>query len=244
MSSANISYTLSLRGKQELVPILSYLCGYYVRVPVERVDSVFGFVEQSTLYGGRPFREPELSPDDVDTIYEKGIGLRLPLTNHTITREEYEAASPFLTKYHRPGNTAIVTNDEFAQWLREDYPQYRIEASAIKNLDSLKKISKALELYDTVVPPAKANDDLELLAEIPDKSRIRLFLNAGCAHNCPSKMCYPAVSEMNKYQGAQFRCSQPIIKREVKMHDFDLDGFIGMGFTKFKLLRAGPVTAY
>lgn len=244
MQATRVTYTISMRGKPEPTPVLGYLQTYFDQVSLRNIDSVFGFVERSPLYGGRPFLVPELSEGDVRALYVNDIGLRLPLSNHAVSREEYLEARPFLDKYHREGNTVIVTNDDLAKWIREDYRLFRIEASAIKNIDNHKKITETLKIYDTVVLPAKLNDDAGFLRQIGQKERIRLFLNAGCAYNCPSKMCYPTISEMNKYTGAVFRCSHDLIPREVKMHNFDEQALVAMGFTKFKILRAGPKTGF
>lgn len=244
-SLGKISYTISARVKFIThMPIMDFLRINFPQVALESVDSIFGFVERSTLYGGRPFQTRELTENDVTAMYAHGIGLRLPISNSYVSREEYEEAKPFLNKYHRQGNSVIVTNDDLARWIRVDFSLYHIEASAIKNIDSMKKLTKALAMYDTVVLPAKSNDDIEFLSTIEQKERIRLFLNAGCAYNCPSKICYPSVSKMNKYQGDEYKCSQPLIPREVMMHHFDEKMFVDMGFSKFKLLRTAKLTAY
>jgi collagenase-like PrtC family protease len=240
-----ISYTISARSKQHTtLPVVQYLRESFPTTALNQIDSVFGFVEQSVLYGGRPYLAPELTHDDVQSLYANGIGLRLPLTNHYVAREEYETERNLLEKYHRAGNSVIITNDDLAKWIRNEFPLFHIEASAIKNIDNLSKLEKAFRCYDTVVLPAKANDDTALLESISEKERIRLFLNAGCAYNCPSKICYPSISEMNKYQGAEFRCSQSIIAREVRMHDFDQKKYVDLGFTRFKLLRSAGITGF
>lgn len=121
-STPGRSYTLSARakhmGSDGNVPIMDYLRAGFSHLPFKQIDSVFGFVERSTLYGGRPFTAPELTPQDVEALYEHGIGLRLPLTNHQVTREEYDSAWDFLAKYYRAGNSVIVTNDDLAGWIR------------------------------------------------------------------------------------------------------------------------------
>jgi len=240
-----VTYTISARSKQRtMLPIMQYLRESFADTPLAQIDSVFGFVERSVLYGGRPYLEPELTEDDVQALYASGIGLRLPLTNHYVLREEYERERPLLDKYHRAGNSVIITNDDLAKWIRSDYPLFHIEGSVIKNIDNLSKLERAFRSYDTVVLPAKSNDDTAFLESITDKGRIRLFLNAGCAYNCPSKICYPSISQMNKYQGAEFRCSQPIIEREVRMHDFDQKRFFDLGFSRFKLLRSAGITGF
>ncbi len=120
-------------------------------------------------------------------------------------------------------------------------PLYRLEASVIKNLKTSERIAAALELYDTVVLPMELNEDREFLAGLPDKHRITLFANAGCALTCPSRTCYASVSKMNKGQGGQFLCSQPVKARDLRgMIDFDLRPLQDLGFSRFKLLRSRP----
>jgi len=139
-----VSYTVSARAKQMVggsnQSIVDYLRAAYVRLSLDQIDSVFGFVERSTLYGGRPFVEPELSAPDIWALYDNGIGYRLPISNSIVDREEYLEAKAFLGKYHRDGNSVIVTNDDLAGWIREYFPMYKIEASAIKNIDNPRKL--------------------------------------------------------------------------------------------------------
>ncbi len=234
-------YTISARGKPNSVPLLTFLGRHYANVPLDEIDSVFGFVEPTTLYGGRYFVGPELTPYDVNQMYCADIGVRLPLTNHYVSEEEYAASRPLLERYHRKGNAAIVTHDDLARWIRRDFPLYRLEASVIKNLKSYRRMEEALELYDTIVLPMELNDDDAFLDGVPEKPRVTLFANAGCALTCPSKICYVSISKLNKGQGGEFKCSQPLKDREMLgMVDFDLERLQGLGFSRFKLLRSRP----
>jgi len=241
------TYTISARGKNRFIPIAEFLNHNFSALPIAQIESVFGFVEQSSLYGGRAFTHRELSDKDVEQLNELGIGLRIPLTNHFVSKEEYLATSDMLNKYQNPLNSVICTNDDLAQWILDDFPYYDIEASVIKNLLSLEQIEDALHIYHTVVLPMVSNDNADLLSQIKDKSRIRLFANAGCAYTCPAKICYKSVSKINKFTGGEFKCSQPIKSRNSKgMIDFDLQYLQNQGFHKFKLLRAqvGDRTGY
>jgi len=238
-------YTISGRSKPFGMPITQFIKAGFPDIPIDKIDSVFGFVERSTLYGGREFGMPELIDRDVGELYSLNIGLRIPLTNHYVTAEEYQNNRPLLDKYHRQGNAIITTNDDLAQWIKRDYPFYRIEASVIKNINSHDKIQKNLELYDTVVLPMKINNDLEFLNKIDNKSQVTLFANAGCALNCPSKICYPSISKANKFTGERFQCSQTMKFRNILgMIDFDLDKLSALGFSRFKVLRSRGVTGY
>ena len=104
---------------------------------------------------------PELSERDVMQLNNAGIGLRIPLTNHDAELQEYKSYRPFLEKYHRSVNSVIVTNDDLAEWIRADFPDFDIEASVIKNIDNHKKLESALKYYDTAVLPMPCNQDPE-----------------------------------------------------------------------------------
>ncbi len=243
------TYTISARGKSPNVHVFAYIKNKYSNVPLGEIDSLFGFVERSTLYGGRVFKCPELSERDVYQLNKAGIGARLPMSNQYVERNEYERNRPVLQKYHRPLNSIIVTNDDLARWIRQDFPAYDLDASVIKNIKTHRKITEALELYDSVVLPMHLNEDFDFLEKIEAKERITLFANAGCALTCPSKICYPAISkinkgasgESNKVGDSELLCSQPVKYRELLgMVDFPLQPYIDRGFHRFKLLRARP----
>lgn len=237
-----MEFTLSARSKAAAVPIQMLIKQHYSHIPLSQVESFFGFTERCSLYGGRFFTGTELSAYDLRSMYKMNINLRIPLTNHYATREEYEENIPFLENHYRPGNSVILTNDELAQWVRADFPDFRIEASVIKNINTLKKIEKAYAVYDTIILPMIANEDEEFLRSVPEKERIMLFANGGCAMTCPSKICYTAVSKANKTGDSScWQCSQSTKEREILgMIDFDLDYLQSLGFNRFKLLRSRP----
>jgi len=243
-----MQFTISARGKASALPIQRFIKENYSQIPLEQIDSFFGFTEASTLYGGRIFGTVELSRYDVRSLYGMNINVRLPITNHFATPEEYEENHAFLEKYHRPGNSLIITNDDLAKWIRSDFPKYRLEASVIKNINTLKKVDEAFAIYDTVILPMASNDDEELLKAVDNKKNITLFANAGCAYTCPSKICYPSVSKANKEgDSSLFRCSQKLKERNtIGMIDFDLEHLKSLGFERFKLLRPrqGDMTGY
>ena len=235
------TYTVSARGKPRDAPVLAYLKKNYGNVPLYQIDSLFGFVERSKLYGGRAFQARELSEADVTQLNSASIGIRLPMSNHFVEREEYENNRPLLQKYHRPCNSVIVTNDDLARWIQQDFPHYHVDASVIKNINTHKKIDKALRLYDSIVLPMHLNEDLDFLEKIEEKNRITLFANAGCALTCPSKLCYRSLSIINKGEGGEFQCVLMYKERDLLgMVDFPLQPYVDLGFHRFKLLRSRP----
>jgi hypothetical protein len=237
-----MQFTVSARGKKAAMPIQKFIKQNFAHIPLDLIDSFFGFTQPSTLYGGRMYDYTEISAYDIRSMYKMNINLRLPLTNHYVSKQEYQDNLPFLEKYYRPGNSVIITNDKLARWIKRDFPEYRLEASVIKNINNLKKIDSAAKLYDHIILPMSANEDEAFLNSIQDKDRITLFANAGCALTCPSKLCYPSISKANKEGNKDlFRCSRNLKYRDLLgMQDFDLEHLQSLGFHRFKLLRSKP----
>lgn len=254
----NAVYTISARGKKLNQHIKDYLEQFFSKIPVNKIDSVFGFVEPSPLYSGRAFLKRQISDSDYEYMHEHKIGLRVPFTNHYVSEEEYEEVKPLLDKYHSKGNSLITTNEWFTKQIRKEFPKYRIEASILKNIHTHEMIEEALKLYDTVVLPMNVNLDEEFLKSIQQKSKITLFGNAGCALTCPDRICYEYFSRKNKVlvrkKGfSQFLyhfiniqlnpnwCTHRLKPRKLHgVSDFDIDRLAEFGFTRFKMLREHP----
>lgn len=90
LSPPEVTYTISARSKSPDAPVFAFLRNHFGNVPLREIDSLFGFVARSTLYGGRAFTRRELSDRDVFQLNGAGIGVRLPLSNHYVERDEYE----------------------------------------------------------------------------------------------------------------------------------------------------------
>lgn len=237
------------------MPIKAFLESHFSKISINQIDSIFGFVEASTLYSGRPYLRRQLSDADVANMREMGIGLRIPLTNHFVSEKEYLDQAQLLEKYQERGNSVICTNDQLASWIRRDYPLYQIEASILKEIDTQQRIKQALELYDTVILPMNLNQNTGFLSQIENKENVTLFGNAGCALSCPDRICYKHISQTNKYLASQktfrrnitflFRmgfpiqwCTYRLRPRKLKgLVDFDLDSLYKLGFRRFKMLR-------
>ncbi len=251
----NTAYTISARGKKHRQPVKDYFNKYFPNIPLNKIDSIFGFVERTSLYSGRPFLSRQISDKDYKFLQENNIGLRIPFTNHYVSQKEYQKYKPLLEKYHKKGNSLIITNDDFVKWVKNDFPLYKIEASILKEIDSLDKVNKAFELYDTIVLPMNVNYNTELLNSIEQKDRITLFGNAGCALTCPNRICYDYISKRNKILGSsniiirliyyyysffirRKWCMQKVKPRNLHgLKDLDIDNYYKMGFTRFKMLR-------
>jgi hypothetical protein len=129
--------------------------------------------------------------------------------------------------------------------IRKDFPQYNIRASIIKNLNTVNKFKKALELYDDIVIPMDMNDDDEFLENLPEKGRMMLFANAACAYSCPSRICYAEISKFNQAKTDTIRCKkQELGLQKYAYYFFNVEKFHQLGFSNFKLIPARLFTPY
>ncbi len=249
MSSKSLDFSVSARSKRADVPVMMFIASYFPGIPVK---SVFGFRERTPLYGGRIFKGPELSEADIKWMYDRGIGYRIPLQNLVANYDDYVESKPFLEKYHRKGNSVITFRTDLAQWIRNDFPLFEIEASVINQIRTIDKIPQFLVDFDVVVLHPILNDHPDELSKIEDKDRIRLFVNAGCMYKCPTMECYGSMSRINKeIPGAKFKCAQDHVpdymldrQAEPEMTKFNTQALINLGFSKFKKMRSKSNTAF
>jgi hypothetical protein len=229
-----LDFSVSARGKPEALPMAHYLGEHFLGVPIR---SVFGFREHTKLYGGRTFRMSEISEADIRWMYDHDVGYRIPLQSIQATYADYQESKGFLAKYHRPGNSVILVRHDLAEWIRQDFPDYEIEASVIHRVRSIDRLPRLSRLFDIIVLHPAMNDEIETLAAIADKTRIRLFANAGCLYKCPTMECYKGFSDNNRGKAVPFSCSQhrfPDYTRQVRFHSFDVNRLVSLGFARVR----------
>jgi len=225
------------------------------------IDFVWGSVEGhvSPMYGGRITPVVDLYIDDIYWLYDNNIGVKIPLSTVYFNEGLYLDTKSLLNEFHRKGNAILVSTEAFAKRLREDFPLYEIELSAVKDIYTKKKLDAVdRSLFDTIVFPMCANNDLEFLKSVDNKDQIRLFSNVECSYSCPNKVCYTSMSKVNKDgQYEDMKCSWHTydMPRTFSRSDVDMELFSNkspsaswgklifnnnlyknLGYTNFKLL--------
>ena len=232
-------YAVSLRHKTEEESVEWFLSYYYPSLCIDDITSVFGFLEYTPLYGGRYFLHREISDKDVQWLRGMGIGIKIPLTNSFVSREEYEKSKFILDKYHVKGNSVIVLDHELRDWICEDFPDYLLEYSVIGEIASADKILDVHEMYDVINFRVNHHTDMGELALMPYKEKLRVFANIWCQFNCPDQLCYKILSTYNKTLGdfQKVKCSKKTIKRpNLGYIKYDLQQFIDIGISRFKFM--------
>lgn len=219
--------------------VYCYLKTFYIYTDIKNIESVFGnAVFPSLLYGGREYSvKSSLTSLHIAQLKEMGIGFSITLTNHFFDKDVYAQSYSFLETHHRKGNSIICFSDKLAKRIRKDFPDYKLRASIIKNINTEEKVMRALEVYDQVVIPMDKNDDDEFLGKLPHKSRIMVFGNAGCAYTCEARTCYYGFSQTNQGIPSTSDCSKKQLARlDLGKVYFDIKKFYEMGFSHFKLI--------
>lgn len=235
----DLQFEVSTRHISPAFNAVDYLKINYIYLAIEQIKSVFGnTVYPSRFYGGRSYQlERSLTDAHLEQLEQQGIHLTLTLTGLYFDKKVYQANLPFLQRLYKPGNAIVCANDELAVRLRQDFPDFLLKASLVKNLDTLAKVNKALHLYDRVVIPMNCNDDDAFLSSLPDKSRIVLFANANCAYNCPARTCYRAISRASWGKEKKGGCSKKKIPRKDEgTVFFNVEKLAKMGFHHFKMV--------
>lgn len=234
-----LRFSVSSRDIRPEMDIIAYLKIVYIHLNIGQIKEVFGnCVFPSQLYGGRPYDlKYALTREHVRTLERHGIGLALTLTNHFCNDESYRHSYDFLKTLHRKGNSIVCTSDDLAIRIRNDFPDFTLKASIIKNLDTKAKIETALRLYDYVTVPMNINDDDAFLSGLTEKERVILFGNAGCAYTCPDRSCYLGFSQEINGEPVTSVCSKTRIPRPDQGQVwFDLAKLHRMGYTFFKVI--------
>lgn len=241
-----IRLSVSSRKVLPEMNIINYLKIFYMYTDIGQIESVFGnTVFYSKLYGGRSFKiKHSLTSRHIKDLEAHGIHLSLTLTNHFFDDASYKESQELLKTHHKKGNSVICVNDELAMRVKNDFPDYMVKASIIKDSNTIDKIEQCLNIYDHVVLPMEKNEDDLFLQRIADKSRIILFGNATCAFTCPSRTCYQGFSQGTAGKPVTSGCSKGKIPRlDTGDVFFNLKKFKEMGFSQFKLVPAAPAAA-
>jgi len=270
-----LKYSIPFRGRLPYDPFESHLAKQLARVGIlsndistlySNVDSIYGFVGPTPLNGGRSNFGVEIEMRDIEIALNNHIKVRVPLSTTLPTLEAYNhPSSKEVFKFLQDtGGGIVVASDILADWIRNDYDNISIEASAIQNLDTLNDIEDKLKKYHTICLPVKMSKGYNnTLKDISDKSRVRLFATNECSYNCPKWSCYSMISKMSsnnllkhdgdinkmKEERENYFCSMGILNRDGSQkyprdpwwNDgflFNIDKLYSLGFNRFKIANS------
>jgi collagenase-like PrtC family protease len=222
---------------------------------LEQLQSLFGFLFDSPLNGGRLRRDCIRFPLDViDELNSLRIGYSFTLTNLTVAKEHLEDphTNNMLRRFENPLNGVIVADDSIADYVRINYPGYRLRASCIYDYVTAEEINDACERFDEVCPFPEVNHKPKTLEAIKNKKKVTLFGTSICLNLCGKNRLHHyyilgqdhiAWYNHRKYQIPYKRDAfknpkMPWCKAKLSspmMHN--LEELEGMGFSTFKITQ-------
>lgn len=229
-----------------------------------KIASVFGAFPPSLWNGGRNtvgVVDDEIIRQVTKAFNSRGVPLRFTFTNPLI--EEKHLGDPFCNKVMRMCdnglNEVIVLSPILEEYIRKNYPSYRITSSTCKEIRNADELSAELEKdYHYVVLDYNWNNNFEFLETLPHKEKCELLINACCVPNCPRRgEHYRSIGETQiKY--AEYMKTPPMMRKPTHFEDFKcpsmlrhiyqitdlpthispdaiIEKYVPMGFSQFKI---------
>lgn len=191
-----------------------------------KIASVFGAFPPSLWNGGRNtvgVVDDEIIKQVTKAFNSRGVPLRFTFTNPLI--KEKHLGDPFCNKVMRMCdnglNEVIVMSPILEEYIRKNYPSYRITSSTCKEIRSADELSAELEKdYHYVVLDYNWNNNFRFLETLPHKEKCELLINACCVPNCPRRgEHYRSIGETQiKY--AEYMKTPPMMRKPAHFEDF------------------------
>ncbi len=169
-----------------------------------KIASVFGAFPGSLWNGGRNVPgafNAALTKKILDDFNSRGIPLRFTFTNPVLTEKHLEDknCNEIMKMADNGLNEVIVMSPMLEQYIRENYPNYKITSSTCKQIRDMDGVNAELEKnYSLVVLDYNWNNKFDVLEQVKDKGRCEILVNACCQPNCPRRGQH--YSEIGKHQ--------------------------------------------
>lgn len=158
-----------------------------------RIASVFGSFSGAVWNGGRNVAgdyDRTLNEKIMKAFNDRGIPLRFTFTNPLIEEKHLsdKVCNDILKMAENGLNEVIVMSPILEQYIRENYPGYKLTSSTCKQIRSMDDLNSELDKnYNLVVLDYNWNNKFDELALIKDKGRCEVLVNACCQPECPRR---------------------------------------------------------
>lgn len=169
-----------------------------------KIASVFGSFDGAAWNGGRnvPGKfDPVVTEKIIKAFNSRGIPLRFTFTNPMVNEHHLndKPCNEIMKMADNGLNQVIVMSPILEQYIRENYPNYKITSSTCKQIRDMDDLNAELDKpYNLVVIDYNWNNKFEELEKIKDKPRCEILVNACCQPACPRRGDH--YSTIGKYQ--------------------------------------------
>lgn len=167
-------------------------CPQYFREGVE-IASVYGAFPPSLWNGGRVIGgkcDESFVRQAVEAFNSQGIPLRFTFTNPALKEEHL--SDPFCNMVMKAAdngmNGVIVNSPLLEDYIRKNYPKYKLTSSTCKRLDDGERLAAELEKdHHIVVVDYDLNNRFDILEKLPNKEKCEFLVNSNCRPKCPDR---------------------------------------------------------
>lgn len=193
------------------------------------IGSFYGCAPGVIWSGGRLPANVEFNEDlVVDFLKEKQIECSLVFSNLLIDENHLNDVhcNKLLEKFNYGRNSVILTSDLLKNYIKENYPNYKIISSITKCIYSKENLEKELKdtENDLVCINHGFNKDIEYLSDLPRKRKCELLVNSQCYPFCQRAMeHYSLISKSALFESdIFFECKkeQQLFYTTKKSHSF------------------------
>ena len=163
----------------------------YFRDGVE-IASVYGTFPPCIWNGGRTQEgicDKRFIKTAINAFNERGIPLRFTFTNPALEKKHLgdKMCNMVMALANNGLNEVIVNSPLLEDYIRKNYPKYKLTSSTCKRLDDGERLAAELEKdYKLVVLDYNWNNDFERLEKIPREYRARceILIDPYCTPHC------------------------------------------------------------
>ncbi|MBQ6695680.1 MAG: hypothetical protein IJN16_03155 [Lachnospiraceae bacterium] len=222
-----------------------------------KIGSVYGTIPGAIWNGGRSVfgMVPKHDIEKVIKSYnDRGIPARFTWTNSLLTEKHvYDTYCNLIMQVADNGmNQVLVNRDCLEEYLRQEYPNFKVISSTTKRMTDMAGLKEELEKdYHLVVLDYDLNHDEVVLKELqPYADRIEILVNEICYPNCPMRAQHyqdEARAQLEYDTLSKFQCpnkSTPRVfaecmKRPAFISNEQIGEYIERGYVNFKIVGRG-----
>jgi len=232
------------------------------------IASFYGAFPQSIWNGGRTQEglcDKRFVKMVLKEFNDRGIPVRFTFTNPALEKKHLndKFCNMVMSLADNGLNEAIVVSPILEEYIRKNFPNFKLTSSTCKRLDDGERLAAELEKdYSIVVVDYDLNNKFDILEKLPYKEKCEFLVNSNCRPACPNrKQHYYNVgvqqinyaNHMRKYpdkpydpiifgDGANQNC--PFFTRNLfEIRDLSTnikpadiwDKYLPMGFNQFKI---------
>lgn len=213
-------------------------CPQYFHDGLE-IASIYGTFPQSLWNGGRSVGgvcDKKFIRTVVRQFDKLGIPLRFTFSNPVITEEHLDDEfCNFILKVAENGkNGVIVVSPILEQYIRENYPGYKVTSSTCKRITDINALNSETDKnYDIVVIDYDFNNKFELLEQVKNKEKCELLVNACCQPNCPNRINHYREIGLSQIAYCEHLKKDPKKPFNLKDHGIKADSYLNCPYMDY-----------